>query len=356
MIIMNRFLKFLSRLMLAITVFTYIFSDVCAAESLGAFTSHKDPVTDVAIVPGSQVRAVSTSDRGDIICWDVASKRVIWQRELHGTSPECSSLKVSSSGRFLVPLRRGLAPKILFMGDGTTSHELKLPPDLAGAWWLNAVFSFDERLVALMSDRGDVVIYDTEMQAVIKRVNNQDHPEDEMNFGVLSFTKDGKKLIVLNKYKVAILDVMSSQVILAIPASDFGLVTNVTVFADLRLVAIDSMDALYIVATENLKILHKFNKKDARFEHGLLTQQLQFDGTNQSLHTWNVSMDSPWPGVYAVYDVVRGRQIEEKLINEPVFNPELTTQFFTVLAALAPSTRMLLSGNEDRRWISIWLL
>ncbi len=330
--------------------------DIGMAESLGVFTSHKDPVTDVVVVPGSQVRAISASDRGDIICWDIASKRVIWQREVHGASPQLSSLKVSPSGRFLVPLHRGVAPKMLLTADGSTSHEFKLSPDLADAWWLNAAFSFDERLIALMSERGDIVIYDTERATIINKMKEEDHPEDEMNAGILSFTKDGKGLIVINKYKVALVDLMSLQTIFAIPSNNFGLMTNVIFSGDLRLMVIASMDTIYVLQTENLKIVHKINKKNPQFEHGLLTQQLQFDAANQTVHVWNVSMDAPWPGVYSVYDIARGHLIDEKLIKEPVFNPELTAQFFTVLAALAPSSRILLSGNDDRRWISIWRL
>lgn len=335
-------------------------SIIRAAEMIGSFGLHESPVSDVYQLsqraPGAPT-ALSADFSGTVIYWDVAKNAVLWQ--LPGPLPrgsELTRLALSPKGDLFSVLRAGMDLVIREVSTGKVRCRLQVPEDEAHEVWWTGAFSLTERVFAVSSRTRLLSFFDTSTGQHIRTIRDFRDPLTEDGAFIIGFTSDERFLTFVGTDLAGVVSWNDGSILKTIPLRDFGVI-NYGIFSnDLRLFALASEKSYFLLDTQKLEVLHSIQKPNEDYAHGLFTSNLQFDAASRALHAWNVSMESPWPGVYEEVNVVSGKKEKSLAVHETIFNPGDSGRYFVMLSTLIPGSGLLLSGGRDPSGIYIWKL
>lgn len=331
-----------------------------AAEMIGSFIRHELPVSAIHQLSrrgAGAPTALSADVSGAVIYWDVTKNSVIWQ--LPAPTPfstQLTNLAISPMGELFSVLRSKTELVIRDTTTGKLKCQLQVPEAERHEVWMTGAFSKTQRVFAVSSRSGLVSFFDTGNGQHIRTVRDFMFPSREEGGVIIGFTPDEQLLTVVGKDVAGVVSWSNGSILKKIPLRDFGVITQGIFSNDLRIFALASEKSYFLIDTQKLTVLHSVKKPMEGYAHGIFTANMQFDDASRSLHIWNLSLESPWPGVYEEIDVVAGNKKQSIAVREPIFSPDPSLGYFFVLSTLIPGSGLLLSGGQDPNAVYIWKL
>jgi WD40 repeat protein/DNA-binding CsgD family transcriptional regulator len=153
--------------------------DIATGTAIRRFNGHGDPVREVAFHPGG-TQFLSASDDGAVILWDVESGEIITR--LAGHEKAATSVAFSADGETALSASEDGAT---ILWDMDTGSEIRRYPGPSGVWVSHVVFGPDGQTVWGLSSDNSTRIWDLETARVSTEIRGRDPYFD------VAFTPDG---------------------------------------------------------------------------------------------------------------------------------------------------------------------